>query len=67
MKLGDLVKLRFGSSLPGGVGMIIEEYGPPVTCGAAKYSEVRVRWLDYPGIDVSWVMRKDLEVINASR
>jgi len=65
MKIGDLVKLRFGASLPGGVGMIIEDY--PVTCGAAKYTEVRVRWLDYPGIDVSWVMRKDLKVLSASR
>jgi len=64
MKTGDLVNLRF-VKWNQCVGMIIEEY--PVTCGAPKYTEVRVRWLDYPGIDVSWVMRKDLEVISASR
>jgi len=64
MKVGDLVNLRFAKGNQC-VGMIIEEY--PVTCGAAKYTEVRVRWLDYPGIDVSWVMRKDLEVIGENR
>ncbi len=64
MKVGDLVNLRFAKGNRC-VGMIIEEY--PVTCGAAKYTEVRVRWLDYPGIDVSWVMRKDLEVIGENR
>ena len=64
MKIGDLVNLRLVNWTQC-VGLIIEEY--PVTYSAAKYTEVRVRWLDYPGIDVSWVMRKDLEVIGESR
>jgi hypothetical protein len=64
MKTGDLVNLQLARGKQC-VGLIIEEY--PVTCGAAKYTEVRVRWLDYPGIDVSWVMRKDLEVIGENR
>ena len=64
MKVGDLVSLQSNHRTPRR-GLIIEEY--PVTCGAAKYTEVRVRWLAEDGKGVSWVMRKDLEVISASR
>jgi hypothetical protein len=63
MKLGDLV--RFRSSYPDWpVGMIIEQHP---THGAHPQSEFRVRWLDDAGKDVSWVRRKDLEVLSASR
>ena len=66
MKLGDLVKLRFGSSLPGGVGIVVEEYHLN-SARAQPYSELRVQWLDDGGKDVSWVLRKDLEEVSASR
>ena len=65
MKIGDLVKLRFGASLPGGVGMIIEEFVHDL---ADRYiKEVRVQWLDDAGKDVSWVRQKDLEVLGENR
>jgi hypothetical protein len=62
MKIGDLVKLRFGSSLPDGVGIIVEKYARIET--GDQRAEMRVQWLDDAGKDVSWVMRKDLEVIS---
>ena len=65
VKIGDLVKLRFGASLPGGVGMIIEEFHLNSVAVAQPYSEVRVRWFDDGGKDVSWVRRKDLEAVSA--
>ena len=67
MKVGDLVKLRFGASLPGGVGMIIEEFHLNSVAVAQPYSELRVQWLDYRGKDVSWIRRKDLEAVSESR
>jgi len=62
MKIGDLVKLRFGASLPGGVGMIIEEFIHDLADRDVK--EVRVQWLDDTGKDVSWVRPKDLEAVS---
>ena len=67
MKLGDLVKLRFGSSLPDGVGIVVEEFHLNSVAVAQPYSELRVRWLDDSGKDVSWCLPKDLEVVSASR
>ena len=67
MKLGDLVKLRFGASLPGGVGIVVEEFHLNSVAVAQPYSELRVQWLDDGGKDVSWVRRKDLEAVSASR
>ena len=65
MKIGDLVKLRFGASLPGGVGIIIEEFVHDLA--DRDINEVRVQWLDYAGKDVSWVRPKDLEVLGENR
>ena len=65
MKVGDLVKLRFGASLPGGVGMIIEEFIHDLSERAIK--ELRVQWLDDGGKDVSWVRRKELETVSENR
>ena len=67
MKVGDLVKLRFGASLPGGVGMVIEEFHLNSVAVAQPYSELRVRWFDDGGKDVSWVRRKDLEPVSEGR
>ena len=67
MKLGDLVKLRFGASLPGGVGIVVEEFHLNSVAVAQPYSELRVQWLDDSGKDVSWIRRKDLEIVSASR
>ena len=67
MKIGDLVKLRFGASLPDGVGIVVEEFHLNSVAVAQPYSELRVQWLDDGGKDVSWVRRKDLEAVSASR
>jgi hypothetical protein len=67
MKLGDLVKLRFGSSLPDGVGIVVEEYHLTSASSSHQYSELRVQWLDDGGKDVSWCLRKDLEIVSESR
>ena len=67
MKLGDLVKLRFGKGAsPDSVGIVVEEYHLN-SARAQPYSELRVQWLDDGGKDVSWVLRKDLEILSASR
>ena len=63
MKIGDLVKLHFGMSEC--VGMIVEKY-PRIETGDQR-AEMRVQWLDDAGKDLSWVMRKDLEVISENR
>lgn len=69
MKIGDLVRMRFA---PSGfarevdcVGIIVEKY-PRIETGDQR-AEMRVQWLDDAGKDISWVMRKDLEVLSASR
>ena len=68
MKLGDLVKLRFPlASTPDSVGIVVEEYRMHSASSSHQYSELRVRWFDDGGKDVSWVRRKDLEVVSASR
>ena len=64
MKIGDLVTLRWGEGKRA-AGMIVEKYAR-IETGDGR-SEMRVRWLDDAGKDVSWVMRKDLEIINANR
>lgn len=67
MKIGDLVKLGFGKgALPDSVGIVIEEYHLN-SARAHQYSELCVQWLDDGGKDVSWCLRKDLEVVSASR
>ena len=67
MKIGDLVKLRFGKGAsPDSVGIVVEEYHLN-SARAQPYSELRVQWLDDGGKDVSWVLRKDLEEVSASR
>ena len=63
MKVGDLVKLRFENSSEC-VGLVVESYCP---AGNKGYTEHRVRWIDDAGIDVSWVMGKDLRLLSASR
>ena len=60
MKIGDLVKLRFAASEC--VGVIVEKYARIET--GDQRAEMRVQWLDDAGKDISWVMRKDLEVIS---
>ncbi len=65
MKLGDLVKLRFLPADNPCVGLIVEKY-PRIETGDQR-AEMRVQWLDDAGKDISWVMRKDLEVLSASR
>jgi hypothetical protein len=68
MKIGDLVKLRFGKDVsPDSVGVVVEEYRMHSASSSHQYSELRVQWLDDGGKDVSWVMGKDLEVVSASR
>jgi hypothetical protein len=70
VQVGDLVKLRFGGHrsfpLPDSVGIVVEEYHLN-SARAHPYSEMRVQWLDDSGKDVSWVLRKDLEEVSASR
>ena len=63
MKVGDLVKLRFAAAEC--VGIIVEKY-PRIETGDQR-AEMRVQWLDDAGKDISWVMRKDLEVLSESR
>ena len=66
MKLGDLV--RFCDSSPDWpVGIVVEEFHLNSVAVAQPYTELRVQWLDDSGKDVSWVRRKDLEVVSASR
>ncbi len=67
MKVGDLVKLRFGASLPDGVGIVVEEFHLNSVAVAQPYSELRVQWLDDSGKDVSWIRRKDLEAVSEGR
>ena len=67
MKVGDLVKLRFGASLPDGVGIVVEEFHLNSVAVAQPYSELRVQWLDDGGKDVSWIRRKDLEAVSEGR
>ena len=67
MKVGDLVKLRFGASLPDGVGIVVEEFHLNSVAVAQPYSELRVQWLDDGSKDVSWIRRKDLEAVSESR
>ena len=67
MKLGDLVKLRFGSSLPDCVGIVVEEFHLNSVAVAKPYTELRVQWLDDDDRDVSWARLKDLEVVSESR
>jgi len=66
MRVGDLVRMRFASSgfakEVDCTGLIVEKY-PRIETGDQR-SEVRVQWLDDAGKDISWVMRKDLEVIS---
>lgn len=65
MKLGDLVKLRFSGAEC--VGIVVEEFHLNSVAVAQPYSELRVQWLDDSGKDVSWIRRKDLETVSASR
>ena len=63
MRIGDLV--RFRSSYPDWpVGIVVEEFHLNSVAVAEPYSELRVQWLDDDDKDVSWVRRKDLEVIS---
>ena len=66
MKLGDLVKLRF-AKWQQCVGIVVEEFHLNSVAVAQPYSELRVQWLDDGGKDVSWCLRKDLEIVSASR
>ncbi len=70
MKIGDLVRMRFASSgfakEVDCTGIVVEEYHLN-SARAQPYSELRVQWLDDGGKDVSWVLRKDLEILSASR
>ena len=67
MKIGDLVKLRCGKGAsPDSVGIVVEEYHLN-SARAQPYSEMRVQWLDDGGKDVSWCLRKDLEVLSEGR
>ena len=69
MKVGDLVRMRFASTgfatEVDCMGLIVEKY-PRIETGDQR-AEMRVQWLDDAGKDISWVMRKDLEVVSASR
>ena len=68
MQVGDLVKLRFGRGASAdSVGIVVEEYHLTSASSSHQYSELRVQWLNDGGKHVSWVLRKDLEVISASR
>ncbi len=66
MKVGDLVRFSRSQGFQADcVGMIIEEFIHDLPGRAVK--ELRVQWLDDGGKDVSWVMRKDLEVVSEGR
>jgi len=71
MKLGDLVRMRFASSgfakEVDCTGIVVEEFHLNSVAGAQPYSELRVQWLDDGGKDVSWVLRKDLEILSENR
>lgn len=68
MQVGDLVKLRFArSALADSVGIVVEEYHLTSASSSHQYSELRVQWLNDGGKDVSWVLRKDLEIISENR
>ena len=64
MKIGDLVRMRFSASdCP--VGMIVEEFVHDLA--DRSYNELRIRWLDDAGKDVSWVRPKDLDAVSENR
>ena len=63
MKIGDLVKLRFSGAEC--VGIVVEEFIHDLA--HRHITELRVQWLDDAGKDISWVRRKDLEIVNANR
>ena len=66
MKVGDLVKFSWSQGFQADcVGIVVEEFIHDLADRAI--TEVRVQWLDDAGKDVSWVRRKDLEVVSASR
>ena len=66
VKIGDLVRFR-SSSPDWPVGIVVEEFHLNSVAVAQPYSELRVQWLDDSGKDVSWIRRKDLEIVSASR
>ncbi len=64
MKIGDLV--RFRSSYPDWpVGIVVDHFVHDLA--DRQYIEVRIRWLDDAGKDVSWVRPKDLETVSEGR
>ena len=66
MNIGDLVAMRWGEGKRA-AGMIVETYQSGGDDRNPAYKEVRVQWLDDAGKDISWVMRKDLEVVSENR
>ena len=68
MKVGDLVKFSRSQGFQADcVGIVVEEFHLNSVAGAQPYSELRVRWFDDGGKDVSWVRRKDLETVSENR
>ena len=68
MKVGDLVKFSWSQGFQADcVGIVVEEFHLNSVAVAQPYSELRVRWFDDGGKDVSWVRRKDLETVSESR
>lgn len=64
MKIGDLVALRWGEGKRA-AGMIVEKFVHNLA--DRDYIELRIRWLDDTGKDVSWVRPKDLEIVSEGR
>ena len=66
MKVGDLVKLSRSQGFQADcVGIVVEEFIHDLPVRGIK--ELRVRWFDDGGKDVSWVRRKDLEAVSEGR
>ena len=62
MKIGDLVRSRFGKH---GVGIIIDTYWNNAN---GTYSEMRVKWLsEWANNGCAWFLTRDLEILSEYR
>ena len=63
MKIGDLVRARFGKH---GAGIIIDTYWNNAN---GNYSEMRVKWLSEAANNsgCTWFMTRDLEILSENR
>jgi hypothetical protein len=63
MKIGDLVRLRWGGEKHG-AGIILQIYWNNAN---GNYTETKVKWLFSEWEDSSWVLTRDLEILSEYR